>query len=1490
MLYDHSIFGGHVARAFGVRWYGCNRPNSAVGGAKRRGSRAAKRAHRRRRRPQGGVGFLVLDNSLIVNKIFEDKKGIIALSVQQRGGATMPFAVVNVYNPPATSPLNAGDSRWSADILATLAQLLQRLHREYELVLCGGDFNMRAGEYKYVCKGADGKRVWYTRKTSDNQFALSAARSHDFRKFMTAAGVCPVHGDRGQVAGYGTSRAIGSSKGGGVNLPPDGHGAESDAVLVRVGTPPERVRALANAFSWAEMPAALTHVPVAVTVTLQPRPPAAAGAAGGGIGSAVRQVERAVYRDAGWQAMADQLDLVCGAVRPNQAAGASIDTVYETFIAGVRSAAAATLSSDREPSAAGGGAIAAPPPAPPGPAARRCGARRRGAARGPLRLRKLPAEQATLAERCRQLRRRLYEGNLSQKQRTELRKMRTQASRALRRWARVQQADAIREAQRALCADRVINPSRMWQELKRISPVDPDCFASSQAIPDKLGELPARQRFFQHQCRLGKETRGTAPCRGVTEYAAFLPRERVAGAGAELLAKPITKWEVYVALFPMHRDVLTAHAEGCLHGCGPSCTLWREFAARVQSSALDDPDLPLPEWKPSVSTARSAGCDGLRVETLRFARPEAEAQRLQFRLRVCDALAAMFCTWLAANRVPTAADFRRQIVTPLAKGGADFDASDPDLYRGISVGNVVPKVFSLVLLSRMTHWMVNNGLVLPEQVGFMPMHNAEMHVLTLREMLLLRRRAKQDSYALFVDLKKAYDEVHLPTLWHILQQAGVPAGLVELLREWDSSRTAAIRVNGDLSEDFATDKGVPQGEVMSPLLFNLFIESLSRRLKALPGFEGVTVTSRSASKSAAACAAAPAFHLTHLLYADDLVILAATTEQLQRALTEVDTWCNAFGMQMGLARHKTEAMAFRADRSDDLTTLPRLTLPGGRTVAWTKEYKYLGLPMRCDLSVEPHVGKYAGKLRSLHGRFFAFNKAVQRLPAAFQQQVVTTMLAGSVSYLMGVLPLTDTAMRNLDGVMRKVTRGITHCPHSAPTTLVDAERQTLPFSALVLKHHMRLYFYLKHTPFTDAVAVRLLLFLESGDPGGSSNWLQWTLKELSAATTSPGPAINGTHRLAKAWQPVVHSLRDIPRQTTLLARSLSFSNWQGERMVGLGDLRSHLEYGGCRAVTSGVTPRAGPPLAHVSDLLGGCATIPWMQLGVAAFATPLSIIGPGCTSLLSICTLPVSYIQAPMRLRLGQQAFSLKPWCGVEVAGADVDDTDDVSESDSDAEPAATAAAAAARKASKAAATKERFRRAYKPVPCPHCAGAAAAAAAPAAASAALSLADADAVDGPWHFCFRCSHPRVRALQLQLREAAVPLISSIADLLEDVSMRVPAAYRHCSEAAAAAQLTRTRLAAGQAALDVYWQSTHGRFLLNRLLTVLPFPEAVVSDLSANSLAATLGRLFDLTTAPDHLLRRLANRWVAWSHDWIRKFAKLRRELSSAAAAARRRRA
>lgn len=104
----------------------------------------------------------------------------------------------------------------------------------------------------------------------------------------------------------------------------------------------------------------------------------------------------------------------------------------------------------------------------------------------------------------------------------------------------------------------------------------------------------------------------------------------------------------------------------------------------------------------------------------------------------------------------------------------------------------------------------------------------ESHVFAFTQLLRSRARASLSTRGLFVDLEKAYNRVHLGSLWCLLRDMNVPARIVDILDDWATKRRTRLRVNGELSRAYSMLAGTPQGDPLSCLLFNLFIEPLIR--------------------------------------------------------------------------------------------------------------------------------------------------------------------------------------------------------------------------------------------------------------------------------------------------------------------------------------------------------------------------------------------------------------------------------------------------------------------------------------------------------------------------------------------------------------------------------------------------------------------------------------------------------------------------------------
>jgi hypothetical protein len=448
-------------------------------------------------------------------------------------------------------------------------------------------------------------------------------------------------------------------------------------------------------------------------------------------------------------------------------------------------------------------------------------------------------------------------------------------------------------------------------------------------------------------------------------------------------------------------------------------------------------------------------------------RPRELGQRYAFRklvsVNIADALGAV---WDEGAVPQEFANYRTTPVPKTGKPGVQMDPRSADDHRPITCGNVLAKVLGLVIARRLMHWALAQPqpLISPSQVGFMQHKGAEEHVFSLIELAKSRWRADLPMYALFVDLKKAYDMVHPAALWAVMRRMGVPEVIVSLLEDWSMKRITTMSRDGVASAPWHMSMGVGQGDVLSPLLFNFFIESLGRYIASRPGYNGVTVGT----------ADGPGGSITvkELKYADDVCNPAETPTELQIVLNATVEWCDAWGMQLGLGGKKTEAVAFVPPRQRAVhPQLPRLTAKGVE-VNWVQEYRYLGYTARNDLRDDGALAAMTEKLSGQWQRYFNTTGTILKHSPAFALQVFKTTVSGSTNFLLAFAnPGKKGAADVLDTVSlraaRKALRLSDRNGDKACNALVWGESRLPRGAAILARERTRFALKMRLSPFAD---------------------------------------------------------------------------------------------------------------------------------------------------------------------------------------------------------------------------------------------------------------------------------------------------------------------------------------------------------------------------------------------------------------------------------------
>ena len=256
-------------------------------------------------------------------------------------------------------------------------------------------------------------------------------------------------------------------------------------------------------------------------------------------------------------------------------------------------------------------------------------------------------------------------------------------------------------------------------------------------------------------------------------------------------------------------------------------------------------------WK--MKNKKSQGIDSLPYEVLKND-------------TVLNALTRLYQMCLDSGKIPSV--WTKAIISPIPKLSI-LDSRIPMNYRGISLISCVAKIYSSILNARVLDVLEEEELIVDEQNEFHSGRSCQDHIFVLDSIIRNRLAEDMPTFTAFIDLQKAFDCVNRDLLLNKILANGTDSKVFLAIKSLYSYTEACVKLPGGLYTDwFQTSFGVKQGDNLSPTLFSVFLNDLATVINDLNA--GVNTPN--------------AGDVSILLYADDIVLIAPSEENLQTML------------------------------------------------------------------------------------------------------------------------------------------------------------------------------------------------------------------------------------------------------------------------------------------------------------------------------------------------------------------------------------------------------------------------------------------------------------------------------------------------------------------------------------------------------------------------------------------------------------------------------
>ena len=374
----------------------------------------------------------------------------------------------------------------------------------------------------------------------------------------------------------------------------------------------------------------------------------------------------------------------------------------------------------------------------------------------------------------------------------------------------------------------------------------------------------------------------------------------------------------------------------------------------------------------------------------------------ELRHEIVDVITILFQKSLSTGEIPS--DWTKAFVCPIYKKG---DTSDPANYRPISLTCILCKTLEHIVASSLSSHFNSNHILYDLQHGFRERRSCETQLIELTDYLINNLSKGKQTDLILLDFSKAFDKVNHLKLLDTLQEHGVSTQVLNWTHSFLIGRSQTVVLDGDRSTEVPVTSGVPQGSVLGPLCFLIYINklpsSVSSQIRLFADDTAVYLTINSLSDS----------------------------HSLQEDLTNMEIWEKDWDMEFNPS--KCQVLHITKNKSP----IKYQYLLHGQALESVPNAKYLGLDLSSDLSYNNHISRITTTANKSLG-FLKRNITTKN--ENVKQLAYKSLVRPQVEYASSIWsPYTKVNIQRVEMVQRRAVRWIKrdYSPLSSVTAMQD---------------------------------------------------------------------------------------------------------------------------------------------------------------------------------------------------------------------------------------------------------------------------------------------------------------------------------------------------------------------------------------------------------------------------------------------------------------------